>query len=107
MVPLAPVCVPAGVKSLRIPMGHRDCFPMSCLEGLELGRPMQKAPTPRSLTGSGSLGRVVSASSVPKVTCPGVSRIRVQNAVTLLLCPRWLEVAFSHSHTWAWSLKAP
>ena len=54
----APACFPAGVKSLLTPMHHRDCFPVSCLEGSELGRPTQKALTPGSLTGGRSLGRV-------------------------------------------------
>lgn len=39
---------------------------------------------------------------MPKITRPGVSRVRVQNVVTLLLCPHWLEVPLSHLHTWAW-----
>ena len=43
-----------------------------------------------------------SFSSVPKITCPGVSRVRVQNVVLLLLRPHWLEVPLLHLHTWAW-----
>ena len=43
-----------------------------------------------------------SFSSVPKITCPGVSRVRVQNVVSLLLRPHWLEVPLLHLHTWAW-----
>lgn len=57
---------------LLIPMGHRDCFPVSCLEGLELGAPHARKPDPRVphrwVQQEGGLN------SIAQVTCPELAR---------------------------------